>query len=285
MDNYQIEVYEKFSNYIVDPKYGTYPPYHTGKYLEDYFIEYYKTHFVKDKYFIPVSWTSCYNDNHLYGLQYQLSLLDNTKEYFVVSQHDDAIKENLPSNTKIFNAGGNSGRGNPIPLICSSIPKEFIKEYDKDIFCSFVGALTHPIRNIVFNHLKDKDGYSFNPKNWRMNVLKSDMEQFFEISQRSVFTLCPRGYGRSSFRLYECFQLNTIPVIVYDDKWLPFEDKINWNEISVLVHYTQISELDNILKSFNEEQIENFLIKGKAIYQKFFTLERVSENIINYLNG
>ena len=46
------------------PSYPTYPPYHTGLYLEEYFFEFYQRNIdrfnkLKRKY-IPIFWTNCY---------------------------------------------------------------------------------------------------------------------------------------------------------------------------------------------------------------------------------
>jgi hypothetical protein len=41
MDNYQKHLIEIFSNFRPSPKYPTYPPYHEGLYLEDYFFDWF----------------------------------------------------------------------------------------------------------------------------------------------------------------------------------------------------------------------------------------------------
>ena len=41
MDNYQKHLIETFSNFRPSPKYPTYPPYHEGLYLEDYFFNWF----------------------------------------------------------------------------------------------------------------------------------------------------------------------------------------------------------------------------------------------------
>lgn len=42
--------------------------------------------------------------------------------------------------------------------------------------------------------------------------------------RRNAVNVCPRGLGRSSFRLYEVLQMGYIPVHVWDDcEWLPYK--------------------------------------------------------------
>lgn len=134
-------------------EYSIYPPYHDGKYLEEYFYSWYNQKQIKSsRKYIDIFWTNIYC-NYAVGkgtrvnIQSELNSLDANDSYFTICQHDDEPLENLPDNTLIFSAGGNRKHGNiiPIPLICSKLVDEPINE-DKTILCSFIGSLTHPIR-------------------------------------------------------------------------------------------------------------------------------------------
>ena len=62
--------------------------------------------------------------------------------------------------------------------------------------------------------------------------LPDDMhEMYAAVSRRSVFVLCPRGYGVCSIRLFETMMLGRVPVILSDD-WTP-PGGIDWNAFSV----------------------------------------------------
>lgn len=269
--------------------YDTYPPYHKGDYLEEYFYKFYlknKTVFDKTGYtYIPIFWTNIYITGQNKNLiQTYLDILP-PKKYFTVSQHDDAVTEKLPPNTISFEAGGNKN-GIPIPLICSPIICNNALSISKDIFCSFVGSilegsLRHKIYNIFVN---DTDFY-FSPQNWTTNVHQTRLDHFIETTKRSKFTLCPRGYGAQSFRVYETLQLNSVPVIVYDKEWLPFKDEVDWSTFSVLVHESEIHLLKEKLLQISDEQITCMLNKGKEIYNNFFTLEKTSQQILKYLQN
>jgi len=279
--DYQHHLFEVFKDYRSSPKYPTYPPYHEGLYLEDFFCDFIVKNNIKtDRYYIPVFWTTCYVDNCFNGLQEILNTLDRTKKYFTVAQHDDAIREKLPPDTICFNAGGNGG-GIPIPLICSPIKDELKPKLNKDIFCSFVGSLTHPIRNMMYQVLYNNPKYLLSVRNWTSSVGDSDLNNFINITSRSVFSLCPRGYGRSSFRLYETMQLGTIPVFIYDQKWCPFEDEIDWNEFSVLIDVNNIHNIDMILSNYTQERIKQMQNNLYNYWIKNFTMQSVCEKIIH----
>lgn len=266
------------------PKYPTYPPYHQGLYLEDYFIKYWQDLEIEcEREFIAVSWTSYYNngcDRNI--LQSYLNSLDKSKKYFVVCQHDDAPSEMLPPDTLIFSAGGNIVKENiiPIPLVCFSLPK--ISSSKKDIFCSFVGSSTHKIREKLYQ--KYKDVFYFNQDTWQSQVSSNKLNNFIEITSRSKFALAPRGYGPTSFRLYEIMQLNCVPVYVSDVHYIPWKDEIDWQNIAVLISENQINDIQDILSSISEEKYTFMLQTININYQKYFTLQSVCENIAKRLH-
>ena len=281
-----------FKNLRVPADYPTYPPYHKGDYLEEYFYKFYKENkkdFDESGYtYIPIFWTNVYltgKNGDL--LQPYLNYLPKNKKYFTVSQHDDAVKEKLPEGTISFEAGGNGG-GIPIPLICSPIDKKIIKEVKKDIFCSFVGSISNNASSRVAlyqTYMNDADFYFNKPRSWTAHVPKNNLNEFIDITQRSEFSLCPRGYGKQSFRLYEVLQLNSIPVFVYNGEWFPFDKFIDWNEFSVIVQEDKINTLKDKLKKYSNEDKKRMLKKGKEIYNEYFTMAGMSKNILRYLKN
>jgi hypothetical protein len=269
-----------------------YPPYHTGFYLEEYFFDFYnknKLLFDNTGYtLIPIFWTAVYRENIFFKseldrkqfLQQYLDALPSGN-YFCVSQHDDAVKEYLPKKTLSFEAGGRRD-GIPIPLICSSL-KYIPKNLNKEFFCSFIGSYTHPLRKEIFNlYSSDKD-FKLNGGEWAAAVTDKQFNEFITTTVKSEFTLCPRGYGASSFRLYEALQLGSIPVYISDKKWLPFEDEINWNDFCVIVEPDNLINLKNILKDISDNQKNKMILKGKEIYNNYFTLEKTCAQILKML--
>lgn len=269
------------------PNYPVYPPYHTGLYLEDYFIDFINKNQIKtERQFIKIGWTSYYNNGcNIPQLQNYLDTLTKNKKYYVVCQHDDAPRERLPEDTLVFSAGGNF-KGNgviPIPLICSpllNIPNAVSLE-NKDIFCSFVGSDTHRIRRKLYEKYNSK--YFFQQSAWNPTISDEQLNNFIHITSRSKFALCPRGYGASSFRLYETMQIGCVPIYISDEHYLPWSDEINWNSICILIKEHEIDDLDNILKNIDDITYNNMLYNIKQIYNKYFTLEGVCNNILKRL--
>lgn len=289
---------EQFKKYLIKAEAPAYPPYHSGPYLEEYFVHFYFRNIEKFKnlkhQYIPVLWTELYLHaaSLVDELQENLNELDQNGFYFTVSQHDDAPFQKLPPNVINFSAGGNQPNTTPIPLICSPIPD--IKDVKKDIFCSFVGSITAPIQGwgLISHNLRmkmletlvNKEKYVLKPKNWTNEVKKERQDLFLDLTSRSKFTLCPRGYGATSFRLYEAMQLKSIPVYVYyNTPHLPFVDRINWNDLCVLINIDDIDQLDNKLKSIDDVKYNKMLKYMEEIYPKYFTLEGMCNGILETL--
>ena len=78
-------------------------------------------------------------------------------------------------------------------------------------------------------------------------------------------------------------QLGSIPVYIYDQPHLPYSDIIDWNKICVLIHVSEIDEMNFILKSISEDKYKEMLDYINLVYNKFFTLEKTFEYIYNFL--
>ena len=56
------------------------------------------------------------------------------------------------------------------------------------------------------------------------NILEQDADKFKQLISESYFSL-PRGYGPTSFRLYESIKSGTVPVYISDEHFLPYKRK------------------------------------------------------------
>jgi hypothetical protein len=134
---------------------------------------------------------------------------------------------------------------------------------------------------MLYSAYNNNPKYYFSAKNHSPSVSQQDLNNFLNITSRSIFSLCPRGYGKSSFRLYEVMQLGSIPVFIFDDKWIPFEDEIDWNDFSVLLHINDLSRLDEILSSFTEEKINQMQNNLYKYWIENFTMESIFKKILD----
>jgi hypothetical protein len=127
----------------------------------------------------------------------------------------------------------------PIPLLCQ--PHGFKFDCKRDIFASFVGGDTHPIRKELVKQFAGMNDCIVNFK-------KVPLKEYCNVLARSVFALCPRGYGKSSFRIAEAIQYGAIPVYVSDDFVTPYNSPFNSFGIQVGYDYNVYNLLRDVRK-------------------------------------
>jgi hypothetical protein len=176
--------------------------------FERWYLDTYLSGDNRDRIYLPVQWTAIYCNNKfgqdkqvIAKLQVYLDKLDTTKRYYTIVQFDDGILNKIDHlDLKIFSMGG--GRVDyPIPLLC--MPHRPQKGIKQDLIANFVGRETHPVRK-------------------RMTELKDNMSEYTWYMARSKFTLAPRGYGPTSFRLCEAIHAGSVPVYISDKHVLPY---------------------------------------------------------------
>lgn len=270
---------QKVPSNLLIPTNHVYPP---GNHVifEDYFFR----RFIQDKpetsrKYLPILWTNLYISRDyatkdMTDIDDFLRTLDKDEKYFTIAQWDDGILNNIDNLDIIVLSSGGKGSYS-IPLI--NMPyKRDVK--DRDIFASFLGCIfgRHKIREMLYENLKEKPDYIIKEK--------TDFATFKDTMERSVFSLCPRGYGKTSFRINEALNLGSIPVYIFDEPWIPFEDKISFDEYGILIHESEIKDLDKILKSISKEKIEDLRSTGQQVYNGFYSYPGCYEKVLEVVN-
>lgn len=286
------------NNLFSCPNKDTYPPFKNGLYLEEYFYEkcLNMQHIFKRKY-IPIKWTNFQIEGWFTSKKQEMQhLLDEwirnnpcSEGYFTIVQYDDGPLLNLPQNTIVY--GACSGTV-PIPLIYQDINKTLDsypkKQFsNKTILCSFVGNITANhikpnVRQVMFDTFINNNNFTIiNSGGWTPSVNKNLQDLFINTTINSKFALAPRGYGRGSFRFFECFQLGTIPIYLWNDiEWLPFKNIIDYNKLCISLHISKINELEAKLKSITEEDYNNMFNYYKEV-KHLFDIDGMANKIIS----
>jgi hypothetical protein len=239
--------------------------------FEEWFYQHWKPTLTQEgrRIYLPVFWTS-YFVNHNYGqdtarkndLQEYVDSLPRDLKYFTIVQYDDGCLIDFRGlDILIFNM---STEGFPIPLTCMDHPYTF--DVPRETFSSYVGSNTHPLRN----HLKQT-----------VRGGRLDIKDYCELHARSIFSLCPRGYGANSFRIKEALQYGAIPVYISDVFIEPFY--VNFEEYGVKISPKQVAHMDYILKSIPSDVIEQLRARGREVYKEFYQYEGLRESILKHI--
>lgn len=234
-----------------------------------------------EREYLPIFWTS-YFVNHNYGqdkgalkrLQQFVNTLDVHKKYYLINQYDDSILVDVSHLDLLqFNMSKNLPNGYPLPLLCQ--PSQYADaSKKKTIFASFIGNRTHPIRDKILS-ISNSDYY--------VSDVNKSPEAYFDILSSSIFSLCPRGYGFSSFRISESIQCGAIPIYISDTFIIPHN--VDFNEYGILVHESELDKLPEILNNISPLEIIDKQDKLKRIYADLYTYKGSFDRIIKHLQG
>jgi glycosyltransferase involved in cell wall biosynthesis len=246
--------------------------------FEEYFGEYLNTYSPKlNREYLPVYWTNYYisknyGQDDMSDLQTYLDLLDTSKKYFTVVQWDDGILNNV-DHLDLFSFSSGGIGDYPIPL-SSNFLFDAPNIANKQILFNFIGAIfgRHKVRETMYKELKNKPNTIITDKRYDYPIYLSAMNQ-------SVFSLCPRGYGKTSFRIYESLMCKSIPVYIYDSPWIPYFDE--FEEYGVLCDINDISNLYDKLISMSSSEIDTKIKNGSKVFIEKYTYRGIANQIVS----
>lgn len=113
----------------------------------------------------------------------------------------------------------------------------------------------------------------------KMHVRVVKSPAWMDDISNTKFNLCPRGFGRTSYRMSEVIQMGRLPVYMFDDvPWLPYIgtnasiDNLGW------VAYRPYRTLVNRLAQTSDEEITRKLEAVKK-YRSAYTYEGVLDQL------
>jgi len=236
----------------------------------------------KKRSYLPVFWTSFYvnkefgmNKIAMRNLQSFIDGLDKAKKYYTIVQYDDGILSDISKlDIKVFSMSG-ARKDYVLPLLCS--PHTFTFPANKRIWlANFVGRRTHLYRNFIFDQLKNKIG-------WYVSEQSHQLKDYCQIIAQSIFTLCPRGYGATSFRIAEALQYGSIPVYISNEFMLPHQDKIKFTDYGVIIKEKDIKNIQKILEDIPKSVISKKQKMLTYVYENYYTYKAnkriITENL------
>lgn len=307
-----IDISQEFRN----PTDFVYPPGNKPNF-EEYFYNFVINNNVSlRRYYIPIFWQSYFlskksiaskiNVDTLHeNVKKIIKSLDSSKKYFTVCGFDFGVPiDILNLDITIFSQQHNFSNFKlseiykkyyPIPLNCkinNFLPDQLksINFNNNKFLANFIGNFeTSPLRKKIFNLIKGKEKYYiFDTSEYRDkldNQAIHDTYFFYNfILNHSTFTLCPRGFSVTSYRICESLQKGSIPVYISDEFWFPFHDEINFNDYGLSIKIENIHKLPNILENMPQSEIDAKKEYGKIIYNKYYDFEACAKKIIDKVN-
>lgn len=236
-----------------------------------------------EREFIPIHVTSYHVNNNygqdreaIYKLQEFFDGLDRSKKYWGVWQYDDGLLiDTKDLDIVTFGMSYRLPEQKPtyfIPLIGQMMERGYgLKKFK----ANFIGNITHPIRQEVVDTCIGVDGYY-------ISTQQTEHSLYNKVMSESMWTLCPIGYGKCSFRFFEAIHNNSIPVAI-GDCIEPYG--IDINEYAVKITEEQVQLIPEILSSFTNYEFEKKKKRLGELYPILCTYEGVLGKIIETLNN
>tara|TARA_R110002020_G_scaffold72542_5_gene186648 strand:+ start:5346 stop:6152 length:807 start_codon:yes stop_codon:yes gene_type:complete len=164
----------------------------------------------------------------------------------------------------------------PIPHYSCNYDLEYSKPWEeREYDFSFMGDYnTHATRNKVYNLLKGKPKTFFvDTKNWHFYSDKKtqaiNKKNYIELLGNTKYSLCPRGTGPSTIRIWESMAMGSSPIIFSDYLKMPLELYLNnklWFKVSekcdsINVDHERYNN-DQYWDLFSNEQLYKSIIKN-----------------------
>ena len=99
---------------------------------------------------------------------------------------------------------------------------------------------------------------------------RHDAAEYCDVLSRSRFSLCPRGTGSNSIRLWESFIAGAIPVVLSDGLRLPSLPDIIWKDCVLRVPEDEVDDVPDILESIPVEREAQMRAAGLALASGLF---------------
>jgi SAM-dependent methyltransferase len=247
--------------------------------FEQYFYKYFQDERPQTlRTYLPIFWTSYYVNNQYGGDKQALSMLreyintlDKSVKYFTLVQYDDGILNDISGLDVLVYASGCIKAGYyPTPLLCQPLNSSPFQFVNKEILLSFIGAKTHPIRTRLVDELRESG--------WAASLDIVPYDEYLNILQRSTFALCPRGYGVTSFRLYESMAYGCIPVYISDKFIEPFN--LPFDDYGIKITPDRIKYIPEILRLVDVEKMQKMV---EIRFKEYFVYSSCAQQIINTL--
>lgn len=106
--------------------------------------------------------------------------------------------------------------------------------------------------------------------------------RFFNNIRDTDYTLCVRGSGNFSVRLYETLAMGRIPILVDTDCLLPYADDPRWKTCCVYVRQEQIDQVDEMVSAFHNRLTEHDFIEVQQQARQFWEERLCMEGFFNH---
>ena len=188
-----------------------------------------------DSDYVYVSFPLAWNINKN-GLRYTQNRIDTIcrnlagLKLFFICQHILVNRLNFQGNLVFTPHATFSDSFMPLPHHSCTYDLDFVKPWDeREYVFSFMGSfITHPVRRKLYDYFSNReDCLMIDTGSWHFEGSKEKQEantrKYIELLGNTKYSLCPRGSGPSTIRIWESMAMGSTPVILSGFLKMPLE--------------------------------------------------------------
>ena len=119
----------------------------------------------------------------------------------------------------------------------------------------------------------------------RLQYTADEYKEYIVSICQSEFVLCPRGVSPTSQRLYDVLQLGAVPIYIYDESFLPYQESIDWKTLGIMIHESEIADIPSIIERVSREEIIQYRKNIEKVQASRFTRGPVCNYILKRLHS
>jgi Exostosin family len=176
---------------------------------------------------------------------------ENVERTFLV-HHGDRILPFLPGVYTCSEHGFSGGRTKTGGYLTVIEDERFAYspiDGDPSYLFSFIGSsITAPVRRSIvrLQHPRCVVQDTGDGRQLKGDLASHCGDGYVDIMRRSSFVLCPRGYGSSSYRLFEALKMGRVPVVL-SDAWIAPVGP-DWGACAVFVREAEVEQVPHLLE-------------------------------------
>ena len=104
-------------------------------------------------------------------------------------------------------------------------------------------------------------------------------DAYVDVMRRSLFILCPRGYGSSSYRFFEALKIGRVPVVLSDAGFPPVGP--DWGTCAVFIREAEVEQIPHVLERL-EENAAAMGLAARRTWEDWFGPHVVFHRIVEW---
>jgi len=182
--------------------------------------------------YVPICWTVVGREKFSIMMDWLTYRMKDDVRYFTIVMDGRGLDMFKPDNLTVV---GPSSGDITIPLVSHQLMDFDPVLPPKKRLVNFIGTVN---KHTDYKRVRRRS-IAYLPKG--SYVRKNNhlpFDEYFKVLQESRYTLAPRGFGPTSFRMYEALAAASVPIYVWEDElMLPFRDRVDWSEIAIVAKH------------------------------------------------